>query len=242
MQRDTQSKFLDSLSVSKRGLVKVASSQLPGSSKQDVKKVLKAFEKSPDVPKKVLVLFLQRAELDSDPKKVAQDFFESLNKTRKNMNQLHLVTAMTLRHAGIFKVAGRDVYEDLETGDFWKISDDKKHVLRLFKEDENGISDKKAAKEVDAVQLMEYYEVTYKDSTGQMGTIGLYAGKPMDAKTEVEAMLKQGLGGQVVKVQKSRPPKWLEATDENYGTKTVVENEQLKSAFEKLLKEIDKAK
>ena len=144
-----ESKFINDIFVSKRGFVKVAASQLPGRlagtvTKDVVKKVLKTFEKSPDVPKKVLQQYQQRAELDDNSKQVAQDFFKDLNKTRKSQSKMCLVTAMSLRQIGIFKTAGRDVYEDLETGDFWKISEDKQHVMRLFKEDERGVSDKKA--------------------------------------------------------------------------------------------------
>jgi hypothetical protein len=65
---------------------------------------------------------------------------------RKSKNEMSIVTAKTLRQAGIFKFAGRDVYEDLHTSEFWKISEDKKHVVRLFKEDEKGVSNKKASK------------------------------------------------------------------------------------------------
>ncbi|MDD5651384.1 MAG: hypothetical protein PHF86_13375, partial [Candidatus Nanoarchaeia archaeon] len=70
------------------------------------------------------------------------------------------MTAMAYRQVGIFKVAGRDVYEDLETGDFWKISEDKKHVMRLFKEDEKGVADKKASKEVEAKEFADSSEFT----------------------------------------------------------------------------------
>jgi hypothetical protein len=149
MQRDTQSKFLNDLTVSKRGMVKVASSQVPkgkdATSKHDVKKVLRTFEKSPDVSKKTLTQYQQRNELDPNSKQVAQDFFKDLGDARKHKKQMHLTTAMSLRQVGIFKIAGRDVYEDLETGDFWKISEDKKHVMRLFKENDKGVSDKKAS-------------------------------------------------------------------------------------------------
>lgn len=146
MLRDIQSKFLDDIYVTKRGQVKNASSQVPGkqsTSKTDVKKVLKTFEKSPDISKDTMSQYKQRIELDSNPKQVAQDFFKDLGDARKQKKQMHLVTAMSLRQTGIFKLASRDVYEDLETGDFWKISEDKQHVLRMFKEDEKGISDKK---------------------------------------------------------------------------------------------------
>lgn len=151
MLRDTESKFLDGLDISRRGIVKTASSQLPGD-KERVQRMLKSFERSPDVSKDVLGKFQQRAELDLDSKSVEQDFFVEL-KAMRQKESLHLATAMTLRKAGLFKVAGRDVYEDLETGDFWKISEDKKHVLRLFKEDDIGVADKKASTDKNTMQL-----------------------------------------------------------------------------------------
>ena len=58
MLRDSQSAFFDKLNVSKRGIVKVASSQLPTGNEDtlraDLNKTLKAFEKSPDVSKNML--------------------------------------------------------------------------------------------------------------------------------------------------------------------------------------------
>ena len=150
MKREDQSDFLDSLTVSKRGIVKTAASQVPNGrvevlSQEDVTKALRAFDKCPDVSKDVLNKFKERAKIDLSPKTVVEDFFQEFCASRRELQQLSIITALTLRQNGIFKFSGRDVYEDLETGDFWKISDDKKHVMRLFKEDESGISDKKAA-------------------------------------------------------------------------------------------------
>jgi len=156
MKRDMQSDFLDSLEISKRGSVNVVSKDEKVSvSKTDVKKVLKTFEKSPDVSKNTLNTYKQRAELDQNTKQVAQDFFNELSDARKHKKKMHIVTAMSLRQVGMFKIAGRDVYEDLETGDFWKISEDKKHVVRLFSEDDKGIADKKASIEVAAGRFGE---------------------------------------------------------------------------------------
>lgn len=151
MVRDTQSEFLDNLSISKRGLVKTASSQVPNGrvealSQQDVEKALRAFDKSPDISKETLSKFRERAKIDLCPKSVAQDFFQEFCASRRELQELSIITAMSLRQTGVFKLAGRDVYEDLDTGDFWKISEDKKHVMRLFNEDDTGVSDKKAGK------------------------------------------------------------------------------------------------
>lgn len=201
-----ESKFVNAISVSKRGLVKVAASQLPTGkqavTKSDVKKVLKTFEKSPDVSKKTLKQYQQRAELDVNPKQVAQDFFKDLGTARKQKKQMSLLTAMSLRQTGIFKSAGRDVYEDLETGDFWKISDDKKTVMRMFKEDENGIADKKAS--------IEKVSEEYKDSSE-------FTSELEKVEEHVNAILKI--------VEQARWTKWMKTTDENYFTHCVKTNE-----------------
>jgi hypothetical protein len=153
MKRDTESIFLGNLEITTRGQVKTAASQLPNGKEivtysnvmQDIERVLRAFDKSPEITHATIDIYKKRAGLGDNPKSVAQDFFKELIVQRANQTQMSLVTAMAYRQVGIFKVAGRDVYEDLETGDFWKISEDKKHVMRLFKEDDKGISDKKAA-------------------------------------------------------------------------------------------------
>jgi len=154
MKRSAHSDFLENIMVSKRGLIKIASSKLPNGLKEDsceniiddIKKVLRAFDKSPDISKATIEIYKKRANLDFDKKQVTQDFFKELVDQRSKFQQMSILTAMSFRRTGIFKVAGRDVYEDLETGDFWKISEDKKHVVRLFKEDEQGVSDKRAGK------------------------------------------------------------------------------------------------
>lgn len=151
MKRDTESSFFENLTISKRGMVKTAASMLPDGKEavltaQDVEKALRAFDKSPDVSKSTLSSFRERAKIDLNPKSVVEDFFGILVAQRNDMQKMSILTAMSYRQAGIFKVAGRDVYEDLETGDFWKMSDDKKHVVRLFKESDEGIADKRAAK------------------------------------------------------------------------------------------------
>lgn len=155
MRRDTESNFLDNLEVSKRGIVKTAASQLPNGKEivtysnvmQDIEKVLRAFDKSPEITHATIDIYKKRASLGDNPKSVAQDFFKELVAQRAKQAQMSLATAMAYRQVGIFKVASRDVYEDLETGDFWKISKDKKHVMRLFKEDDKGVADKKASVE-----------------------------------------------------------------------------------------------
>ena len=172
MKREDQSDFLDSLTVSKRGIVKTAASQVPNGrvevlSQEDVTKALRAFDKCPDVSKDVLSKFKERAKIDLSPKTVVEDFFQEFCASRRELQQLSIITALTLRQNGIFKFSGRDVYEDLETGDFWKISDDKKHVMRLFKEDESGVSDKKAS--VEAAKTQRY--IIMESTPGDGGVV-----------------------------------------------------------------------
>jgi membrane-associated HD superfamily phosphohydrolase len=217
---------MNDILISKRGIVKVAASQLPTGkqavSKTDVKKVLKTFEKSPDVSKSTLKQYQQRAELDTNPKQVAQDFFKDLGTARKQKKQMSLVTAMSLRQVGIFKSAGRDVYEDLETGDFWKISDDKKSVMRMFKEDEHGISDKRAS--------IEKVSEEYKDSSEFTSDL-----------EKVEKLVKEIISI----VDKSKWSDWLKSTDENFdGPSCSLQNDVFLSgleAFEELKNQIYKA-
>ena len=75
------------------------------------------------------------------------DYYTRLNKmeregeiTNKSSKVITLHQARVARRSGKFtKVAGRvDLYQDVNTNDFWKISDDKQHVVRLF-EKENGL-------------------------------------------------------------------------------------------------------
>ena len=59
---------------------------------------------------------------------------------KKSKKTLTLRTAMLYRRHGIFKKAERDVYQDLQAGDLWKLSEDKTKIERLF-EDQNGITE-----------------------------------------------------------------------------------------------------
>lgn len=68
----------------------------------------------------------------------------------KTASTLTIKEAKMLRQAGMFKVAERDLYQNMETGDFWKISEDKKGLVRMFKE-QDGIADKVAKKTVKTV-------------------------------------------------------------------------------------------
>lgn len=168
IQREGQSDFVDSLQIGKRGtILKTAgtiggpgvpdgtgpmkdSPQCPFSEeKQDdagvdtpaeAKIVLKKFDKSPDVPNEYIDEHVKRITDGEDAKTVITDFFKSLQQAKESKSQLSIKTAKSLRQCGIFKKAERDVYQDAETGDFWKISEDGKNVVRMFKEIE-GVAD-----------------------------------------------------------------------------------------------------
>lgn len=138
IRREGQSEFVDTLSVSKRGnvFVKTASKQAANDgveSKDDAKSMLEKFDKSEDIPDEYIQEHHDRLEKGHDPKEVTTDFFKGLNKAKAS-NKLTIRTAKIFRQSGIFKKADRDVYQDTQTGDYWKISDDKKSVIRLFKE------------------------------------------------------------------------------------------------------------
>lgn len=73
-----------------------------------------------------------------------KDYYTRLDKMEKEgeatSNSITAHQARVARREGRFvKVAGKiDLYQDAKTNDFWKISDDKQHVVRLFNE-ENGL-------------------------------------------------------------------------------------------------------
>ena len=144
LQRLDKSIFLDNLKIQRRGTVKIANSIL--AIKKDlannIQKFFKNFEDSPDIPKKTIEQYKKKTLYSDEPERVIKDFIKNLNKTRVDKKQMSLITAKSLRKSGIFKFSCRGVYEDLETGDFWQISSDKKHVIRLFIEDDKGIADK----------------------------------------------------------------------------------------------------
>jgi hypothetical protein len=143
-QRDGNSEFVDKLIFGKRGnLIGLKKAQENGvETKEDATNLLKKFDKSEDIPNSYVKEHNDRIESGDSPKEVITDFFEGLNKVKKDANKMTLRTAHLLRQAGVFNRADKDVYQDLKTSDFWKISDDKKHVMRVFKEVEGGISDR----------------------------------------------------------------------------------------------------
>ena len=141
IRRDGQSQFLDNMIVTKRGnIVKKASTiviaeDAPGAdTKPEAQNILKKFDKSEDIPDEYIQKFVERIESGEEPKAVMKDFFQGLNEVKKSHNTLSIRTAKMFRQHGIFKKAERDVYQNLDTGDFWKISDDGKNVVRMFKE------------------------------------------------------------------------------------------------------------
>ena len=135
IRRDGESDFVNGLLLSKRGNVflKKASKQSAIESKDDAKDLLNKFDKSKDIPDDYIKEHHDRLEKGDDHSEVVSDFFKGLNDV-KSFKQFTIKTAKLLRQQGIFKKAERDVYQNAETGDFWKISEDKKYVVRMFKE------------------------------------------------------------------------------------------------------------
>lgn len=153
LRRDGQSDFFDSLKVMKRGtiIVKTASKKVVTAdggveTKDEAHNLLDKFDKSKDIPDDYISKHKERLDKDHEPKEVVKDFFKGLHEVKKTKNEMLIVTAKLLRQNGLFKKAAKDVYQDLETNDFWKVSEDKKHVIRLFKELDGGISDRSAKK------------------------------------------------------------------------------------------------
>jgi hypothetical protein len=142
IRRDGQSSFVDNLIVSKRGNVflKTAAKQEGVQNHEDVKKLLDKFDKSPDIPDEYIQQHHERIEKGHDPKEITKDFFKGLQKAKESRKKLTIKTAKIFRQAGLFKKTEKDVYQDTETGDFWKISEDGKHVVRMFKE-VNGVTE-----------------------------------------------------------------------------------------------------
>jgi hypothetical protein len=145
--RGEKSSFVDNLIIGKRGTIVGTKRTAAGvETKDDAMNVLKKFDKSEDIPNDYIKEHTDRLENDEDPKEVVSDFFQSLHENKKDANKITIHTAHMLRKAGMFKRADKDVYQDTKTSDFWKISDDKKHVMRVFKEIEGGIADRSASK------------------------------------------------------------------------------------------------
>jgi hypothetical protein len=146
IRRHDQSDFLTNLEIAKRGTVKVASLMLLRSkdaiTHKDAQKILNVFEKCNDISKTIIEQYKKRAQLSDKPDEIIKDFFITIKNARIKTQQMSLNTAKALRQNGIFKFASRDVYEDLDTGDFWKMTNDRKKIIRMFKENEEGISDK----------------------------------------------------------------------------------------------------
>ena len=82
--------------------------------------VLDKFNKSEDIPDTYIQEHKNKLEKGNHPTEVISDFFKGLNEV-KAKKTLTIRTAKIFRQAGIFKMADRKVYQDLETGDFWKI-------------------------------------------------------------------------------------------------------------------------
>lgn len=145
IRREGQSKFVEDLEVSKRGnILKSAAvkkekdgTEIGADTPEEAKNVLHKFDSSPDVPNDYINKHVKRIDDGENAKKVMSDFFTGLDEAKEDKeasNEKSIRTAKTLRQCGIWKKAERDVYQNADTGDFWKISEDGKKVVRMFKE------------------------------------------------------------------------------------------------------------
>lgn len=139
IRRDGNSEFFDNLEITKRKnvFVKTASATTNKKiiTKEKALKILNAFKKNTKSSKNIVEMYIKR--LDSQqPGKVLEDFFNKLKDMKKAQNELTIKEAKFYRQNGFFKKARADVYQDVETGDFWVISQDNKSVTRMFKEND----------------------------------------------------------------------------------------------------------
>jgi len=144
------SNFLDDIEFGKRGSIMKKASKNAGVPKkikklfdtpaadtpEEAKNVLHKFDDSPDIPNEYINEHLERIEKGENARDVMTDFFKGLNEAKTSNKEISIITAKAFRQTGMFKktASSRDLYQDLKTGDFWKISEDGKTVVRMFKE------------------------------------------------------------------------------------------------------------
>ena len=145
IRRDGESDFINSLSINENNEIKIVNRSKNVSTdlftKQQACDIIKKISKNTVIAKEILDEQFKRLQNDSSPHNVFKDLSGEFKKI-KNANEIPIRTAKLFRQIGIFKVAQKQVYQDLETGDFWKISEDGKSVLRMFKELNDGVADK----------------------------------------------------------------------------------------------------
>ena len=146
IKREGLSDFLDNLVIEDTGEVRIANTTGNFGLYDDIHTVKQAqsfiekIKKCAAVEKGILESHLQQLQKGTSPHAVVQSVAGHLDRV-KQAEKISLKIAKTFRQIGMFKIAEKKVYQDLETGDFWKISDDGRSVLRLFKEQDN-ITDK----------------------------------------------------------------------------------------------------
>lgn len=107
--------------------------------KPEAENVLRKFDKSPEIPQEYIEEHVKRINEGEDVRTVMTDFFKGLQEAKTSKNKMSIRTAKLLRQNGIFKRATKDVYQDLDSGDFWKLSEDKKSIVRVVKENNEGM-------------------------------------------------------------------------------------------------------
>ena len=141
-RRQGDSEFLNSLDVSKRGIVKTASKVKESLTAKTAGAMIVKIVSQEALPDDVVERFAQKLANGEDPDAVVKEFIaelEGLKKKADEQAKFSLRTARTLRQGGFFKRAERDVYQNLDSGDFWKLSEDKSHIERCFEEKDGGV-------------------------------------------------------------------------------------------------------
>ena len=145
VRREGESDFINNLDFDENGEIKIISKKnniLVGQfTKEQACNLIKKIAKNTVIAKEVLDEHFKRLQNDVSPHNVFKELASEF-KQIKNASSIPIKTAKLFRQIGIFKYAEKKVYQDLETGDFWKISDDGKSVLRMFKELNDGAADK----------------------------------------------------------------------------------------------------
>ncbi len=145
VRREGQSDFLDSLNVDVNGDIKITAkncSILSGVfTKEQSVDILKKIARHDIISKDVMDTEVKRMQSGISSHHGFENISSEFDKI-KSAGKIAVKTAKLFRQLGIFKVADRQVYQDFETGDFWKISEDGESVLRMFKEMEDGVADK----------------------------------------------------------------------------------------------------
>jgi len=146
VRREGQSDFLDKLHIDDEGEIQIFEdnkSILTGNfTKEQACAVIRKIARHDIIAGDTLDAEIRRIQSGESHFHVFDGIATQFNNVKGATDKLPIKTAKLFRQLGIFKFAEKQVYQDLETGDFWKISEDGKTVLRMFNELEDGVADK----------------------------------------------------------------------------------------------------